>query len=131
MPLNEEINGVENTTLDTLYIVDNSDRDITIEIRVGMEEQTGLLTVRLNDETIVQNHSGNFPETVLGTNSSLSGKQLTVVATIADTSRTTNFTSLTICLSGGPLNHDFPLFKTVDNEGESADYLCLIEFFRP
>ena len=89
------------------------------------------MTIRLDNKVIVQNHAGDFVKTLLGTNRELNGRKLGIVATIADTSRETNFTSLTIRLRGGLNAVDFPLSKTVDEEGGSADYLCLVEFFKP
>ncbi len=121
----------EKITLDTLYIVDSSDNNITLEVNIGDEGQTSDMSIRLEDTFIVENLSGDLEETLLGTNEQLNGKKLTIVATIADTSRTTNFTSLTIHLKGGFISNDFALSKTVNEEGASADYLCLIEFFKP
>jgi hypothetical protein len=122
---------IENTTLDTLYILDGSDNTVTLEVNAGAQGQTSDMTIKLDGSIITENRAGDFPKTVLGTNKALNGKKLSIVATIADTSRETNFTSLMIHLKGGAIPNDFPLSKTVDNEGESADYLCLIEFFQP
>jgi hypothetical protein len=123
--------NTENTTLDTLYIINGSDNVITLEVNVGAEEQTSDMTIKIDDTIIIENHAGDFAETTLGTNKSLNGKKLSIVATITDTSQKTNFTSLSIHLNGGPVANDFNLSKTVDADGASADYLCLIEFFKP
>jgi len=121
----------QNTTLDTLYVVNDSTGNITLEVNAGAEGQTSDMTIKLDDKIIAQNLAGDFPETVIGTNKKLNGQKLTIVATIADTSQETNLTSLTIHLKGGVGHADFPLSKTVDDEGASVDYLCLIEFFDP
>ncbi|MBN8859708.1 MAG: hypothetical protein J0H29_15035 [Sphingobacteriales bacterium] len=121
----------ESTTLDTLYIVDGSGNAVSLEIKVGAEEQTSDMTIHLDNTMVAENHSGDLPATTLGTNKSINGKKLRIVATITDTSRKTNFTSLSIRLTGGMDANNFSLSKTVDEEGASADYLCLIEFFRP
>ncbi len=121
----------ESTTLDTLYIVDGSDNAVSLEIKAGAEEQTSDMTIRLDNTVVAENHAGDLPATALGTNKSINGKKLRIVATITDTSRKTNFTSLSIRLTGGISAISFDLSKTVDDEGASADYLCLIEFFRP
>jgi hypothetical protein len=121
----------DNTTLNTLYITDGSDNDITLEVNAGAQGQTSDMTIKLNSTIVTENLSGDFAETILGTNNSLNGKKLNIVATIADTSRETNFTSLTIHLRGGAGPADFPLSKAVDEEGGSVDYLCIIEFFEP
>lgn len=121
----------ESTTLDTLYIVDGSDNAVSLEIKVGAEEQTSDMTIRIDNTVVVENHAGDLPVTALGTNNSVNGKKLRIVATITDTSRKTNFTSLSLRLTGGMSTDSFSLSKTVDEEGASADYLCLIEFFKP
>jgi hypothetical protein len=114
-----------------LYIVDGSDNAVSLEIKVGAEEQTSDMTIHLDNTVVAENHAGDLPATVLGTNKSINGKKLRIVATITDTSRKTNFTSLSLRLTGGMSTDNFSLSKTVDEEGASADYLCLIEFFRP
>jgi hypothetical protein len=121
----------ENTTLDTLYIINDSTDPVTLEVTVEGEGQTSDMTVKLGSEVIAKEHAGNLPEKRLGTNKALIGKKLQLAAVITDTSRETNFTGLKIRLSGGVVPMEFPLFKTVDEEGQSADYLCLIEFFKP
>ncbi|MFT4015315.1 MAG: hypothetical protein QM668_00015 [Agriterribacter sp.] len=121
----------ESTTLDTLYIVDGSDNNVSLAIKVGDKGQTSDMTIKLDDKVITENHPGDFDTTVLGTNKMLDGKKLSITATIADTSREINLTCLKIQLTGGMDAVAFPLSKTVDEEGASADYLCLIEFFKP
>lgn len=121
----------ESTALDTLYIVNDSNNQVTLAVNAGAQGQTSDMAITLDNKTIIKDLAGDFGETTLGTNMELAGKVLRVVATIADTSRDTNFTSLTIHLKGGQENSDFPLSKTVDQEGDSADYICRIEFFKP
>lgn len=120
-----------NTTLDTLYVVDGSETNVRLAISVQGDGQTSLMTIKLNNNRIVEDLRGNFFQTVVGTNLDLEGSKLSIVATVSDTSKTTNFTGLTIHLKGGTISNDFVLSKTVDEEGKSADYLCLIEFFKP
>lgn len=121
----------ESTTLDTLYILSDTDRKVTLEVKVEGEGQTSDMTVRLGSELIAEKHAGDLPERSLGNGNQLAGKKLSLAAVITDTSRTTNFTGLTIRLQGGAIPVEFPLFKTVDEEGQTAEYLCLIEFFKP
>jgi hypothetical protein len=120
----------EKTTLDTVYLVNDSDHQVTLEINIGAAGQTSNMTILLNEELLAENISGDFPETEIGSNAGLNGKKLSIVANVADTSKETNLTSLTIHLTAGEASVDFPLFKTVE-ENDSADYLCLIEFFNP
>jgi len=120
----------ESTALDTLYITNESNIQVTLSVNAGAQGQTSDMTITLDNKIIIKNLAGDFGETALGTNIKIAGKVLRIVATIADTSQVTNFTSLTIHLKGGQENSDFPLSKTVDQEGDSADYICRIEFFK-
>lgn len=117
-----------NTTLDTLYLIDNSNKTVSIEILIGDQGQTSTLSMSLENEDIIVNHHGNLPKTGIMKNKFLHRKNLKIQATIADTSRETNVTSLNIKLSGGFLPRNYPLYKMVDQEGDSADYYCNIEF---
>lgn len=116
------------TTLDTLYLITDSNKMITIEIIVGDEGQTSTLNMYLDTEEIVSNHPGNLLKTPIGENKLLHKKNLRIQATIADTSKKTNVTSLNLKISGGLKIKSYPLYKKVDEEGDSADYYCNIEF---
>lgn len=119
------------TALDTLYFVNDTNKNITLEAITGDIGQTSRMTIGLDNEEIAKNHDGSFPETVLGSNKDLKGKVLTIVCTIADTSRNTNFTELRLRLKGGIIFQEYPLFAEVENEGDSVKYTCLITFFKP
>lgn len=119
------------TTLDTLYLINSSNRKVSLEIKVGDKGQNSLLNVKVNNATIIEGKNGNLEKTDIGSNNELNGKTLKILATIADTSRETNLTFLEIKLSGGFLTKSYSLYKLVDNEGDSADYLCRIEFHNP
>jgi hypothetical protein len=121
----------ENTTLDTVYAVDGSKKDVTLEINVGDKGETGLMTVLLDKDTLEHNLPGDFTKRSIGSNIDLNNKKLKIVANVADTSQQTNLTSLTIRLKGGLEDAVFPLMKIVDEEGNAVDYLCLIRFFNP
>lgn len=119
------------TALDTLYFVNGTKRNITLEVITGSVGQTSKMSIELEDEVIVKNHPGILPLTVIGTNANLEDKVLTIVCTIADTSRDTNLTEMRIRLNGGIMFMEFPLFATVEEEGDSANYTCFITFFKP
>lgn len=119
------------TNLDTLYLVNDKIRKVKLNITVGDEGQTSLLTVRLNKTVLFENHEGDLLNCEIGNNNELNGKKLKIVATISDTSRKTNLTFLNIKLNGGVLIRNYPLYKTVENEGDAADYYCNIEFYKP
>lgn len=119
------------TNLNTLYLVNDSTKKVNLEITVGEEGQTALLTVRLGRKIIQENHSGNLSNLEIGKSNELNGKVLKITATITDTSRKTNVTFLNIKMSGGVLARSYPLYKTVENEGDSANYYAVIEFYKP
>lgn len=119
------------TTLDTLYLVNTTRRKVNLDIKVGDQGQTSLLTVRLEKAVLIENHQGNLMNFEIGKNNDLNGKALKMEITITDTSRKTNLTFVNIKVSGGLLSRNYPLYKTVDKEGDSADYYCNIDFFKP
>lgn len=119
------------TNLNTLYLINDSTKKVNLEITVGDEGQTALLTVRLGRKIIQENHSGNLSNLEIGKSNELNGKVLKITATITDTSRKTNVTFLNIKMSGGVLSRSYPLYKTVENEGDSANYYAVIEFYKP
>ena len=119
------------TNLDTLYLVNDKNRKVKLNITVGDEGQTSMLTVRLNKTVLIEDHEGNLIDCEIGNNSELNGKKLKIVATISDTSRKTNVTFLNLKINDGVLTSNYPLYKTVENEGDAADYYCNIEFYKP
>lgn len=119
------------TTLDTLYLVNSSNRKVNLDITVGDEGQTSLLTVRLNKDILTEEHKGNLTKLAIGNNSVLNNKVLKIVVTVTDTSKKTDLTFVNIKLSGGVLTRSYPLYKTVEKEGDSVDYYCHIEFYKP
>lgn len=119
----------ENIVLNTVYITENSEQPITLEVNAGPVGQTSDMTITLDQQIIADEIAGDFPATVIGSNNGLKGKILRIVATIADTSKKTNITSLKIHLKGGAEAIEFPLSKTVESQGASADYICKFKFF--
>lgn len=118
----------EQIVLDDVYSVDESTNEITLAVIPGDKGQTSDMTIKLDDKVIAEKHAGNFGTTSLGTNQSIIGKKLGIVATIADTSEDTNVTSLKIELRGGMNPEDYNLSKSVSEKGRSIDYICNIEF---
>lgn len=119
------------TALDTLYFVNSSNKNVTLEAITGGVGQKSRMTVTLEGQDVVRNFDGSLPETIIGSNKDLQEKALTVVCTIADMSRDTNFTELRLRLKGGIMFQEYPLFAEVENEGDSVKYVCLITFFKP
>ena len=121
----------ESTALDTFYVLNSTSNDVTLEVLMGDAGQSFDLLITLDDAVLANHKKDNYPETVIGQNNTLNGKVLRIAASIADLSRETNLTSLTVILKGGKANRKFPLFKAVKEEGEMVEYACRIEFFRP
>ena len=107
------LEALESTTLDTLYILSDANRDITLEIKVGDVGQASDMTVKIDNDVIVEGLAGDFERRVIGTNDNLNGRRLNIVAAVADMSQQTNFTSLTIKIGGGVAPVEFPLSKNV------------------
>lgn len=75
------------TNLNTLYLINDGTKKVNLEITIGEEGQTSLLTVRLDRKNIKENHAGNLANIEIGKNSELNGKVLKITATITDTSK--------------------------------------------
>jgi hypothetical protein len=119
------------TNLNTLYLINDGTKKVNLEITIGEEGQTSLLTVRLDRKNMKENQAGNLANIEIGQNNELNGKVLKITATITDTSKKTNLTSIKIKMSGGVLASNYELYKTVENEGDSANYYAVIEFYKP
>ncbi|PZR27939.1 MAG: hypothetical protein DI535_08325 [Citrobacter freundii] len=120
----------EKTTLDTVYLIDGSSRDVTLEIIVGAPEQTAVTDIILGDNTIVKGKKGSVDEFPLGANKNLNGKKVLITTVMVDTSKDTNNVESIIRLRGGFKFIEYPLFKVVKNEGDSAIFSSSIEFFK-
>lgn len=119
------------TNLNTLYLVNDSSKKVNLEITIGDEGQTALVTVRLGKKIILENHTGNISNLEIGKSNELNGNVLKITTTITDTSRKTNLTFLNIKMLGGVLTRSYPLYRIVENEGDSANYYAVIEFYKP
>ncbi len=121
----------DRTSLDTLYLVNRTNQKVSLEIITGGIEQTSTINAEIDDIKVVDGVNGYLPETVLGKNKDLNGKILIVACTISDTSRNTNYTELILRLRGGMTFREYHLFATVENEGDSVSYICIIHFYNP
>ncbi len=119
------------TVLDSLYFVNKSNRRVALEIITGGPGQTSSISVKIDDLIDIGDIHGNLPETIIGDNKTLNGKYLIIACSISDTSREINHTEMRIRLTGGIIFMEYPLFAKVDNEGDTVDYLCIIEFYNP
>ena len=116
-------------TLNDFYTVDNSTNDVKIELKIGAIGQKGLSSLNLaNGKFNKENVKGNLSPTSISKNKDLDMMKLTILTTIADTSKQTNNTNLEIILTGGLNKKTYSLNRTVDAEGDSADYICVIQF---
>lgn len=120
----------EKTTLDTLYLVNNTYRRISLEILTGGVGQTSAIQVFI-EGILDEKANGKISLSKFANNKELEGKKLVIVCNITDTSRDHNFTEMIVRLEGGRTTDEYPLRKIVENEGETAEYKCVIEFFNP
>jgi len=117
----------EQTTLDTLYLVGDTDKDVSLEIIIGDVGQTASSLIAIDGEEPTD-HEGSLSETPLGTNRELSNKVLFITTTITDTSELSNFTEMIIRLRGGLVFREFHLSNTVEEDHQSVPYACRIKF---
>ena len=75
------------TNLNTLYLINDNNKKVNLEITVGDEGQTAVISVRLDKKIIQENHSGNLSNVEIGKSNELNGKVLKITAIITDTSR--------------------------------------------
>ena len=118
----------EKTTLDTVYLIDGSNREVTLEIIIGAPGQTAVTDIILQDNNIVKGKKGSIKEFPLGTNKALNGKKIFITTVVTDTARDTNNTEEIIRLRGGLMFIEYKLFKIVKEEGDSAIFTSVIEF---
>lgn len=125
---------MEPTLKDDIYLIGNFKRKINLEIIAGPFGQSARMIVEIDGKPAIEGeyeHIGNFPQTSLGLDNEVNGKVVSIVATITDLAKDTNYTSLELILTGGLTTKTYQLNKTVDEQGQSADYICFIEFFDP
>jgi hypothetical protein len=118
----------EQTALDTVYLVSNTNRNVTLEIIIGAVGQTATTRIELNDRVVENNYSGTYPETPLDSNKNLQDKTLFITSTISDTSDESNITEMVIRLRGGVAFREYHLSKEVAENHQSVPYVCQIKF---
>lgn len=121
--------AAEHTALDTVYILDNSNNAVTLELILGAPGQTGLSHIMLDNVHLVTGHEGSVPEFAVGTSKKLNGQTLYITTIITDTSKDTNYCETIIRLRGGKRFNEYVLNKTVPEEGDTAVFTSVIEFF--
>ena len=117
-----------NTSLDTVYLVSNTDAVVTLEIIIGATGQTAQSIISVSGGIFDQDAVGSLPETVIGTNRDLIDNELSISSVIVDMSPDTNVTEMLIRLRGGIAFREYHLSKVVDNENEAVPYVILIHF---
>ncbi len=125
---------MEPTLKDDIYLIGNFKRKINLEIIAGPFGQSAKMIVEIDGKPAIPGepeHIGNFPQTSLGLDTKIHRKVVSIIATITDLSKDTNYTSLELIFTGGLTTKTYSLNKIVDEEGQSADYICFIEFFDP
>lgn len=118
------------TALDTVYLVNDTSKLVTIEIIIGAAGQTASTTLELDDAILIDDQKGSLPEKEVGSNQTLNNKQLRIVSTVTDTAQDSNYTEMILRLRGGVVFREYTLSKTVDENGDSVPYLCVIHFVK-
>ncbi|BAV10080.1 hypothetical protein [Filimonas lacunae] len=118
------------TALDTVYLVNDTGKDVSLEIIIGAIGQTASSSIELDDQVLIADQKGSLPEMKVGINQLLSNKELRVISTVTDTSQDSNYTEMILRLRGGVVFREYVLSKTVDENGESVPYLCIIKFYK-
>jgi len=97
---------------------------VVLRIIIG-EGQFGSSVVNLGTEEIA---SGGVAMLRVGDGPSLAGQRLKVASTVTDVQRSTNRTSITFELDGGPVPSSHELNREVDKEGGSVLYIATFDF---
>ena len=102
--------------LNEAYQVDKA--NVKVTVRVG-DGQKGYTVVYIGSE---EKTAGSSIEHDLGPGEDLEGKELRVSTTVTDTNKSTNRTSVTYVLQGGPKKETFVLTYEVKKEKDQVDY---------
>ncbi|WKL47509.1 hypothetical protein Q1W71_21440 [Flavobacterium pectinovorum] len=121
----------QKTILHNYYFVNSKNTPVTLEVITGSVGQTSAIDAKIEGVLNIENANGGISETTIGENKSLQGRTLIISCTITDTSRDTNYTELRVRLRGGVNFAENQLFFTVENEGESVNYQCIIHLVKP
>ena len=117
-----------NTSLDTVYLVSNTEAVVTLEIIIGATGQTAQTIINVSGGIFDHEVVGSLPETEIGTNRALIDNELSISSVIVDMSPDTNVTEMIIRLRGGIAFREYHLSKVVDRENEAVPYVILIHF---
>jgi hypothetical protein len=120
----------DQTALDTVYLVGDSEKEVTLEIIIGEAGQTATTNINIDAIPKVEDFRGSYPENPLGTNRELQNKTLFIATTITDTSELSNVTEMIIRLRGGAAFREYHLSKVVEEDHQSVPYVCMIQFIK-
>lgn len=110
-----------NPRLETTYEV--GDGDVSLAVIIG-DGQIGTSIVRLDQKEIAR---GDFEGRPIGAGAELAGKELLIKTVVTDVNESTDHTSVTYMLSGGPREQRFSLHAMVPNAGESIIYRAFFD----
>jgi hypothetical protein len=122
------VDNQEKTTQDTFYFVDDTQRNVTLEIFINAPEQTCSSTIKIDREVKIDGHSGSLKEQPLDTNHNLADKTLSIATTITNTAGHAAKASVTIRLKGGQSPSEDPLSAT-NEAGDSVTFIYTCKFF--
>lgn len=120
----------EKTSLNTVYLLTSGSRPVTVEIIVGAPGQTSTTDVTIEEDIILKGAQGSIDEKEIGTNNTLDAKKMYITTVVTDTSPDTNYTESIIRLRGGIVFKEYHLFKTVPDDGDTAIFTSIIDFFK-
>ena len=123
-------NSTAKTSLTDIYMVDNSEKEIKINLNIGAAMQKGLSRIKLGRTVLLDQHEGSVKNLSLGSNAGVKGKFLNIKTVVIDIAGLPNETFLELEITGG-VNGKFSssLSKTVLNDGDSVFYEIEIFFF--
>lgn len=102
--------------LETSYRVGHGDVHLSIVVGDG---QIGGSAVRLDDKLIA---TGDIKKMRIGNGAEIANRKLVVKTIVSDENDSTNRTSVTYVLAGGPSEEHFKLAAVVDNDGDEITY---------
>ena len=123
-------NSTGKTSLTDIYMVDDSGKEVKLNLGIGAAKQKSLSKIKLGRNILLDEHEGSVKNLHLGSNASLKGKFLNIKTVVTDINGLPNETFLELGITGGPIG-DFnsKLSKTVLNDGDSVFYEIEIFFF--
>lgn len=109
-----------------VFPITDPNADVFLTVTFG-NAQLGTATILLNGAVVGVGQS--FINVKLGTGATLKGKRLSIGGLIPDTNPNSNYTNMTVTVTGGGSgSQDFSTDETVANHGDSSDQFSRVDF---